>query len=367
MIQIQKRKRPVQRPKFADERWTGPEPLDGVVVANSADPVFSNALNWYNYYYDADKAREWILEYMESAGYTSQQIKLVRSAPSYKIVTTAGWLSQLIFKEWTLPESSIAFLAEKINDMMKVPAKEETPTDKAKQPSPRERMEARAKYLLSLVDNETDLLMENEDHEFSCYNFLKTENASPAAAKMIEEYANKVVTEMVETKSEAYNRMPARKYRKWLAFFQLIASDCSRYLGNKKTIRKPRKVKEKPVQKLVEKLNYQKEFAPLKIVSVNPADIIGADQLWTYNTKTKKLTRYDSVGPAGLQVKGASITGFDADTSISKRLRKPDESIQTLLKAGKIALRKVMDGIKAVQSSPTGRINSDTILLRVIK
>lgn len=367
MIKIQKRKRPVRRPKFADERWTGPEPKDDIVIESTNDSVYTNALNWYNYYYESDKAREWTVEYMQSAGFDSQQIKLVRSAPTHKVVTTAGWLSQLLLKGWTLPESSMAFLNEKIADLLKTPVKDETPKDKPKQPSPRERMEARAKHLLGLVDNETDLLMENEDYVFSCYNFLKSENASPVAAKMIEDYATGIVNEMVETKAEAYSNLSAKKYKKWLAFFQLIASDCNRYQGNKKTVRKPRKVKEKPVQKLIEKLNYQKEFPSLKIVSINPADIIGANQLWTYNTKLKKLTKYDALGPTGLQVKGASITGFDVETSSAKRLRKPEETIQKLLGAGKIALRKFMDEVNTVASIPNGRINSDTILLRVIK
>jgi hypothetical protein len=370
MIKIQRRKRPVQRPKFADERWTGPEPRDGVVITDSSDSTFGNALNWYNYYYDADKAREWILEYMESAGYTSQQIKLVRGAPSYKIVTTAGWIVQLLFKEWTLPESSMMFLANKIDDMMKSPIKDETPKDKPKQPSPRERMEARAKYLLSLVDDEVDLFMSNSDHVFSCYTFLKTENASPVATKMIQDFALSCLQDLaadVEEWGPTGGRKNVKEYKKTLTFYQTIDDDCSRYLGNKKTIRKPRKVKEKPVQKLIEKLNYQKEFPPLKIVSINPADIIGANQLWTYNTKTKKLTKYDSVGPAGLQVKGASIIGFDVDTSSVKRLRKPDETIQQLLKAGKVTLRKFMDEVKTIHATPNGRINTDTILLRVIK
>jgi len=102
-------------------------------------------------------------------------------------------------------------------------------------------------------------------------------------------------------------------------------------------------------------------------VSVNPTDIIGADQLWTYNTKLKKLTKYNSLGPSGLQVKGTSIIGFDVETSSCKRLRKPDETLQKVLGAGKIALRKILEEVKTVASKPNGRINSDTILLRVIK
>jgi len=35
--------------------------------------------------------------------------------------------------------------------------------------------------------------------------------------------------------------------------------------------------------------------------------------------------------------------------------------------AGKVLLRNYMDGIRAVESALTGRLNSDTILLRILK
>jgi hypothetical protein len=79
------------------------------------------------------------------------------------------------------------------------------------------------------------------------------------------------------------------------------------------------------------------------------------------------LARYDSSGPAGIQVKGTTLTGYDIETSTSKSLRKPDVSIQALLGAGKVSLRKFIDEIKTVESKPNGRINEDTILLRIIK
>jgi hypothetical protein len=86
-----------------------------------------------------------------------------------------------------------------------------------------------------------------------------------------------------------------------------------------------------------------------------------------YNTKYKKLTKYLAVGPAGIQIKGTTLLGWDVETSISKSLRKPDESIQSLLSAGKVAIRSFMEGLKTASSKPNGRLNEQTILLRVIK
>jgi hypothetical protein len=77
--------------------------------------------------------------------------------------------------------------------------------------------------------------------------------------------------------------------------------------------------------------------------------------------------RYDALGPAGLSVKGTTLQGYDEETSVSKTIRKPDEVLPRLLKGGKLVLRKLMSEINSKESVPNGRINGDTILLRVIK
>jgi len=66
-------------------------------------------------------------------------------------------------------------------------------------------------------------------------------------------------------------------------------------------------------------------------------------------------------------VKGTTLIGFDVEKSSTKTLRKPEATIQSLLSAGKVAIRKFMDELKTLETKPNGRINSDTILLRVIK
>ena len=61
------------------------------------------------------------------------------------------------------------------------------------------------------------------------------------------------------------------------------------------------------------------------------------------------------------------MIGFDEKTSVTKKIRKPDLVLKEVVGGGKISLRKLMDTIKCVPKTATGRINSDTILLRAIK
>jgi hypothetical protein len=66
-----------------------------------------------------------------------------------------------------------------------------------------------------------------------------------------------------------------------------------------------------------------------------------------------------------LAVKGTTIIGFDTIKSVQKTLRKPEEQLKEFKAAGKVQLRKFLDDIKAVDIKLNGRINEDTVLLKV--
>jgi hypothetical protein len=118
---------------------------------------------------------------------------------------------------------------------------------------------------------------------------------------------------------------------------------------------------------LVEKVQYQKQDNEFKLVSANPELLIGATQVWLYNTKYQSLSVYNATPLAGIGVKGTTLTNYDTDQAISKKLRKPDEAIQKLLTAGKVELRKFMDNLTTKPGNANGRINNNTIILKVVK
>jgi hypothetical protein len=131
--------------------------------------------------------------------------------------------------------------------------------------------------------------------------------------------------------------------------------------------RKPRKRKVKSPEELVSKIKYCVEFAELKLKSVSPKDIIGAMQLWVYNTKTRKMGCYHAADAGGFSMKGTSLLNYNETKSIQKRLRKPEVTLPEVINGGKVYLRNVIENIRAVDSGLTGRLNDDTILLKIIK
>ena len=143
-------------------------------------------------------------------------------------------------------------------------------------------------------------------------------------------------------------------------------ADLDSFAQSKKVARKVRVKKSPSKDKLVAKLKYLKEDRELKITSINPVDIIGASKLWVYNTKTRKLYRYQADELAStLSIKGTTILGYDEVKSVGKTIRKPAEVLAKFMKASKVQLRKFLDDINAVEARGNGRINEDTLLLKV--
>jgi len=87
-----------------------------------------------------------------------------------------------------------------------------------------------------------------------------------------------------------------------------------------------------------------------------------------FNTKTRKLAQYNAISRNGILIKGTTLKDFDTKISVSKTVRKPEQILSKIITTdGKIALRNMWDSIKTLETKANGRINSDTILLKVLK
>lgn len=143
-----------------------------------------------------------------------------------------------------------------------------------------------------------------------------------------------------------------------------------------KANRKTRKRAPKSKEKLTQKLKYKATDDKFHLASINPIDIIGCNELWVFNTKTRKIGKYvasnvDPLGQeregSGLSVKGTTITGFKESQSIQKTIRKPEEKLKEFHGAGKVKLRSFLEDINAVEIKLNGRINPETILLKAVR
>lgn len=132
-------------------------------------------------------------------------------------------------------------------------------------------------------------------------------------------------------------------------------------------VAKAKKVRKKrPVdkQKVVSRVRFAKEDKDLGITSINPVDILGATELWVYDTKRRRLQHYVGDAPGSLHVKGAKLLGY-SDKSGSKVLRKPEEQLKEFMSLRKNQTEKWFDGVRAKTAPLNGRTATYLLLLKV--
>ena len=175
---------------------------------------------------------------------------------------------------------------------------------------------------------------------------------------------------------EAYSIFSKSDLKKKMQGMELYMGALDVLIDTAKAQRKPRKRKSRSKEKIIAKLKFAINNDKFQLASINPIEIPGCNELWVFNVKTRKIGRYvaqtiDPLGAeregTGLSVKGTTITQFNEEKSVQKTLRKPEEKLKEFKEAGKRKLATYLDDINAVDIKLNGRINPDTILLKVVR
>lgn len=383
------------RGKFADEKYLGPEPdLRGTVT----DSQIIGAYNWYNYFYDGDKAKEFVIAYLKEFHKSEKELIKNASKLDGNTIRTCGWNCRILLLGGSLPQEIIDRNLERIRHYAErqgrvvggteggecgsdqsegnaVTAKAEAVKEVTKPViSIQERVRNRANELIGDIEVLIDDYY-RDGTVFKPSDWLSQHDVKPAIAQRIADHYKPLYSEAFdalngkkdEQLKEGYAHWKKTKLKIYVEFLRSIVSAAETRATVVKAARKPRKKKEKPASAIVAKLKYKEKDDDYSLQSVRATDIPGSNQLWVFNTKYRTLGVYNALGPAGLSVRGSTLTGWDEKTSVVKTLRKPNEQLKKLLEGGKIVLRKFMDEVKCKPKAATGRINKETVLVRIIK
>lgn len=356
----------------------GSEPrfLPGTVVEPSK---MADAYNWYNVFYDYAMSRKFLVDYMKENKFDKDSIHRVASLPTAFHPPTIGWVARILSRGATINDTSKSWFDANLKDVIDVSRKKFLASGSLEQElirpvSIQDRLRAQFENVVADIDDQIDMFFDDVSHTFNVKEYISKRSLSGVVAKkaanhfsrLLKEYDD-VLVKKDEQAVEAYRNISKPKLKKMREFLYEIVVALGAESHKAKIIRAPRRPKQKSTSQLVSKMKYMSHFKDLDLISVAPEGIIGATQLWVYNPKARKLGVYQAEGASGLKVKRSSIVGFDQKTSISKKLRKPEKVLPVVTQGGKVALRSVLDNINAVPSQLTGRISSDTILLRTVK
>lgn len=387
-----KKKAKVKNLNFADEKYTGTEPIwDYDRALTFSDAEFDHhlriSLRYYNYYYGPKDLKKYVVAWLRQHEGDSGVHKLdkatidqyARSADSLTPFTVCA-LVKANERGMPLRDKHVEYILDAVHrvlamkaDEEEVDEKKETVKPQVKLPTIQDRMNEVAKKHILYFEMLEDALFAGETVDPKAYEYLVKNLVPQALISKISAVFEPRHAEVKEARKgeceqlkEAYSHMKAADYKRFDTFYDRLFQDLSAYNQTKKATKKAAVRKPPQKEKLVKNLKYLKQDTALKIVSINPVDIVGAEVLWVYNVKNRKIGKYVAEAMGGvLGIKGTTITGFDANKSTQKTLRKPEEQIKQFLAAGKIDLRKFLENIKTTEIKLNGRINADTILLKV--
>jgi hypothetical protein len=319
-----------------------------------------------------DDLKPYVDQYLKNNNYSSDDKTRFFSAPEWRRSATlysSIYLSLQVKNEtaenWIKIKVKEAIDAGEIKQEVKIEKQEEKP-----KPSIQEIMKEYLSDIIGEINGMEDEMLEKSPDFLS---WFRQKNIAKIHLDSIELYFRKHAQEIYdyaegkdEQLKEAYSYLNKSKLKKTVAWYETLFRDIDLYRKVKIANRKVRARKPKSPTKLVAKLKHLRYSEDYKLTSINAEKIIGAQTLYVFNVKTRKLFIYNaSPLDRELTVKGSSILGFDIKESYGKTLRKPEEQLKELMDSGKVQNRKLIAAIKAKQTVPNGRINKDCLLLKV--
>jgi hypothetical protein len=370
--------------------WEGSETMD----IDKFMRHFHSAMDYYRLEFSGKDLKPAVIKWMTSVGCTKEDISAFKKTKDNRCGTTMGAIASCLMRgmpdvraDFNDGRSTSAWLRAAI---VKITAEgtydidEEAEAIKAESnkkdvytPSIQDRVREAALGMTEELEDAIEIFQTDPEtfdpKAFKVLNLLKGKGVKAAHARIIKNLYARDLAELEELASgkgddqlkEAYSHRSKKQVKSLIVFYQEISSACDMLAQEAKVNRAPRAKKAVPAEKIVAKLKFMKTNEPLKLVSISPVDIIGSKELWIFNTKSRKIGRYVAEEYKELGVKGTTITGFDANLSVQKTVRKPEEKLKEFKAAGKVQLRKFLDDINATDTKMNGRINEETILLKV--
>ena len=407
--------------KLAEPKWDDLEKMTGAKIHAHRRFVHS----WYYENFKPAELYSFVAEWMIKEEYSKEDVKAVKAAPNSALSITAAIVARMDMMgaprlakpeadHWlSLPgtmgelKCSIDFLKESVAKYIeagkdKVAEKEEEEKEKVNVyvPSIQERIRDQAIEQSEDIDIWLEGWIEDPNSfDPKGFNFKRhfgSKGVTQAHARKLKSFYEDTLADyddldrmptkgqlakmsehdadMWEQLKEGYAHVKKADIKKLRTAISELMVALDFIIDQAKATRKPRKAKPRSADKVISKLKFLKIDEKYKLASINPIDVVGANELWVFNVKTRKLGKYiaSSIDPkglgregTGLSVKGTTIIGFDEKLSVQKTLRKPDEQLKEFKGAGKVALRKFLEDINTTDTKLNGRSNLDTVLLKV--
>lgn len=382
-------------PKDVDTKYMGEEPM--FIVQPDAEyraSTLARAFTWYNRFYGRKEGKELLIQYLE---YNDRKpdAKSMAKVNDSEILTTLCWLARMKLRGLVTLGQEETTLENEITRLLMTVTHPETafkssfksaaalveavvPSVVAIKPNIQEILREKASEACGEIEGLFDTFIADgakSTHSLKPMDQVAKRNVMPQHIPLVVAVWKKKLAEFEEVQEgkdsqlvEGYKQFTKTQLKNIVKFIEGVLSDLNSYISVKKTARTPKARKPVPVEKIVSKLKYLREFtdtvAKLALVSISPTKMHGASEAWAYDTAKRKLYHFiaDDYSKT-FTVKGNTLLGFDTATSEVKTLRRPAEQLKEIMGSKPVA-RKYFKEIKATATTPNGRFNENIILLK---
>jgi hypothetical protein len=187
----------------------------------------------------------------------------------------------------------------------------------------------------------------------------------------VHSYYNGILEELEDVQSDDCDEQLKEAYKSVHDFdtlFEMVSSIVTAveaFSNVKSATRKPRKKKTIAPEKIVSKVQVLSHSPEFNVSSVEPVKLLGAKHAWVFNVRYRKLGIYHASTDKGFGIAGTTIQDFDEATSYCKIVRHAETVLPKFLKGGSVEQRRIFDALKTLEVPLTGRLNSDTLILKV--
>ena len=366
-----------------EEAHIGTETFDWAAVSPEDYPqAIKETLRHYGYFGDRKSYNLWATTWMKKN--RPADLEDFKLAEDWRISSTMSGLMKMELNGCDMSASGKAFIEKSLAEILKAGRAnklttsfiiEDDTTPKVARKTPVELLKDKTSELIGEIEGHVDEYTTGElAKDFSLYTFMKLNNCAGQSARDIITFYKRTqeeLRELIEDKTpqltEGYSNLTTKQQKDFYKFISGLIADAEKFLTGKKATRKPRAKKVTPASKQVESVKYEKENIEFKITSVPPLNIVGAMEVYLFNTKTRTMKYLTSQRREGFAIKGTTILHFDTEQSFKKKLRKPELTLTSLAKSSKSKGLKELKALKTAETPADGRINADTVIVKVMK
>lgn len=353
---------------------------------------FHQAMSYYNLNSSSKEMRPKVIDWMGRNDYSKADIAAFKATKEWRCGSTMGAIASCLLRGMPAmhlgfnhnKDSSVWLRAEIAIVLAEGQADIEPIVESSAVVVPVVSAQDRLREQSVQMSDEIDACIDNfildpdtfDPKSVKLISLLRGKGVKAAQARYIKTFFVRGHAELLDLSSghadeqlrEAYKHQPRKNIKKLIDFYAALMTACDQIAAEAKVLKVSKTTKVKPATELVSKMKFKLSDDQLGVASVPAASIVGATVVVVLNVRTRKLGYYVAASPAGLSVKGTTITNY-TDKSVQRTLRKPIEQIkeykeQTTQKRFETWFDK---NVKTTETALNGRMSTDVLILKTYR